>query len=79
MDAEALQRRAGLIGHSRAELVGEIGRSRLFREEIEVDVLGKRRPVTGFRHELVGKFLASRPVREVLATPDEERRRTPAA
>ena len=57
-----------------AEIVGAIGRSRLFREETETDVLGKRRPVTGFRHELVGKFLASRHVREVLATPGDERR-----
>jgi hypothetical protein len=57
-----------------AEIVGAIGRSRLFREETEVNVLGKRRPVTGFRHELVGKFLASRHVREVLGTPGDERR-----
>jgi hypothetical protein len=57
-----------------ADVVGAIGRSRLFREETEVGVLGKRSPVTGFRHELVGKFLASRHVREVLATPRDERR-----
>ncbi len=37
-----------------------IWKSRLFKEETEVDVLGKRRPVIGFRHELIGKFLASR-------------------
>jgi hypothetical protein len=72
--------RAELVSHdafsdeAMADVVGAIGRSRLFREETEVDVLGRRRPVTGFRHELVGKFLASRHVREVLAMPGDERR-----
>jgi hypothetical protein len=40
--------------------------SRLFRREVERDVLGKARPVTGFRHELIGKFLAARHVRRLI-------------
>jgi hypothetical protein len=30
------------------------------------DVLGKEQPVTGFRHELIGKFLAARHVRRII-------------
>jgi len=40
--------------------------SRLFRREVERNVLGKEQPVTGFRHELIGKFLAARQVRRII-------------
>lgn len=57
-----------------ARLEAAIGRSRMFRQEELIDVLGRRQPATGLRHELVGKFLASRHVREVLLGPDDDRR-----
>ena len=50
----------GQVRKRLSEVAGAIWKSRLFKEESEVDVLGKRRPVIGFRHELIGKFLASR-------------------
>jgi hypothetical protein len=44
--------------------------SQLFRREVERDVLGKEQPVTGFRHELIGKFLAARHVRRMIITDE---------
>jgi hypothetical protein len=49
-----------------AKIVGALQASRLFRREAERDVLGKEQPVTGFRHELIGRFLASRHVRRMI-------------
>jgi len=49
-----------------AKVMQAIQASRLFRREVERDVLGKEQPVTGFRHELIGKFLAARHVRHII-------------
>jgi ligand-binding sensor domain-containing protein len=48
-------------------IIRAIEASGLFITEMKRDVLGKERPVTGFRHELIGKFLASRHVRRSIA------------
>lgn len=69
-----LNERDAFTSETMDEVEAVIGKSRLFRREEMVDVLGQRRPVTGFRHELVGKFLASRHIREVLFGPDREQR-----
>jgi hypothetical protein len=49
-----------------AKIVNTVQASRLFRREMERDILGKEQPVTGFRHELIGKFLAARHVRRAI-------------
>jgi ligand-binding sensor domain-containing protein len=49
-----------------AKVINAIRSSRLFRQELERDILGKEQPVTGFRHELIGKFLAARHVRRII-------------
>jgi hypothetical protein len=49
-----------------AKIVQAMHASRLFRREAERNVLGKEQPVTGFRHELIGKFLAARHVRRII-------------
>jgi len=51
-------------GDAVANVMQRIQASALFCKEMERDVLGKEQPVTGFRHELIGKFLASRHVRQ---------------
>jgi hypothetical protein len=48
------------------KIVNVMQASRLFRRETERDVLGREQPVTGFRHELIGKFLAARHVRRMI-------------
>jgi hypothetical protein len=53
-------------GDAVAKIVNATHASRLFRKEVERDVLGKEQPVTGFRHELIGKFLAARHVRRMI-------------
>ncbi|HJT15524.1 MAG TPA: hypothetical protein VJ790_23075, partial [Dongiaceae bacterium] len=45
------------------DLMDRISRSNLFREETAINLLGQATPVIGFRHELIGKFLASRHLR----------------
>ena len=45
------------------DLMDRISRSNLFREESAINLLGQATPVIGFRHELIGKFLASRHLR----------------
>jgi hypothetical protein len=42
--------------------------SRMFRKETERDVLGKPREVIGFRHELIGRFLAARYLHRAICT-----------
>jgi hypothetical protein len=54
-------------GDDVASIVQAIQASRLFRNEVQRDVLGKRQPVTGFSHELIGKFLAARHLRRAIA------------
>jgi hypothetical protein len=49
-----------------AKVLRAMQASRLFRKESERDVLGKEREVLGFRHELIGKFLASRHLHQLL-------------
>jgi len=53
-------------GDGVGRIVKAMQASRLFRGEVERDVLGKEQPVTGFRHELIGKFLAARHVRRMI-------------
>jgi hypothetical protein len=53
-------------GDAVAKIVNAMHASRLFQKEVERDVLGKGQPVTGFRHELIGKFLAARHVRRII-------------
>jgi hypothetical protein len=50
-----------------AKVVQAVQASRLFRREMERNILGLEQPVTGFRHELIGKFLAARHVRRIIA------------
>jgi hypothetical protein len=45
--------------------------SRLFTQERERDVLGQETFVIGFRHELIGKFLAARHVRRAIISDQE--------
>jgi hypothetical protein len=45
--------------------------SRLFTQERERNVLGQETFVTGFRHELIGKFLAARHVRRAIMADQE--------
>src|ERR1019366_686026 len=54
-------------GDAVAKIMQAMQASRLFRREVERDVLGKEQPVIGFRHELIGKFLAARHVRRMNA------------
>jgi hypothetical protein len=65
-------------GSANSEMVSTVidalKRSRLFVEEAERDVLGRMKPVIGFRHELIGKFLASRHVRGRLNQGSKEDR-----
>ena len=49
-----------------ARIVNAIHASRLFRREMERDILGREQLVTGFRHELIGKFLAARHIRHAI-------------
>jgi ligand-binding sensor domain-containing protein len=49
-----------------ASIVQALQASRLFRNEVQRDVLGKQQPVTGFSHELIGKFLAARHLRRAI-------------
>ena len=49
-----------------AKVMQAIQASRLFRREVERNILGREQPVTGFRHELIGKFLAARHVRSMI-------------
>ncbi len=49
-----------------AKILRAMQSSRLFRKELERDVLGKQREVLGFRHALIGKFLASRHLHQLL-------------
>src|ERR1019366_8021728 len=53
-------------GDAVAKIVKAMQAGRLFRRELERDVLGKQQPVTGFRHELIGKVLAARHVRRMI-------------
>jgi ligand-binding sensor domain-containing protein len=53
-------------GDAVAKIMQAIQASRLFRREVERDVLGQEKPVNGFRHELIGKFLAARHVRRMI-------------
>jgi hypothetical protein len=41
--------------------------SQLFRTEVKRDILGREQPLTGFSHELIGKFLAARHLRRFIA------------
>ena len=54
------------------DLMGRISRSNLFREEIAINLLGQATPVIGFRHELIGKFLASRHIRPAIEQRKQE-------
>lgn len=54
-------------GDALATVIAAIQASGLFITEVQRDVLGKERSATGFRHELIGKFLASRHVRRSIA------------
>jgi hypothetical protein len=47
-------------------IVKVIQASRLFRNEVTRDILGREQSLTGFRHELIGKFLAARFLRRVI-------------
>jgi ligand-binding sensor domain-containing protein len=47
-------------------IVNAIRASRLFRDELQRDILGRDQPLTGFRHELIGKFLAARHIRRLI-------------
>lgn len=47
-----------------------VRRSRLFREDIAHDRLGRTEPVLAFDHELIGAFLAARHVRAALTGPE---------
>jgi hypothetical protein len=49
-----------------------VRRSRLFREVVAVDQLGRPQPVLSFDHELIGAFLAARHVRSALSGPNRE-------
>jgi len=40
--------------------------SQLFRTEVKRDILGREQPLTGFSHELIGKFLAARHLRRLI-------------
>jgi len=53
------------------EVAEKIRASRLFRQKSERSVLGRNEPVVTFRHELIGKFLASRGLRRDLERGDE--------
>jgi ligand-binding sensor domain-containing protein len=53
-------------GDAVTAIVRAIGASGLFVNEAQRDILGKERLVTGFRHELIGKFLAARHVRRAM-------------
>jgi ligand-binding sensor domain-containing protein len=48
------------------DLMDRISRSSLFREETAINLLGQATPVIGFRHELIGKFLAARHLRPAI-------------
>jgi len=62
---------SAVSGDAVAKIMQAMQASRLFRREVERDVLGREQPVTGFRHELIGKFLAARHVRhQVQQGPD---------
>jgi ligand-binding sensor domain-containing protein len=52
-----------------AAIVQGVQRSRMFRQEKERLPLGLTRPVMSFGHELLGKFLASRHLRDLLSDP----------
>jgi ligand-binding sensor domain-containing protein len=54
------------IGDAVGRVMQAMQASRLFRKELVRDALGKEEPVTGFSHELIGKFLASRHVRRMI-------------
>src|SRR5262249_23931701 len=53
-------------GDAVTKVMQKMQASRLFRREVVRDVLGKEQPVTGFSHELIGKFLAARHVRRMI-------------
>jgi hypothetical protein len=59
-------------GDAVAKIMQAIQASRLFRREVERDVLGQEKPVNGFRHELIGKFLAARHVRRMIGQGSKE-------
>ena len=59
-------------GDAVADVVQAMQASRLFRPETERNVLGKQTPVIGFRHELIGKFLAARHVRRAVMQGKEK-------
>jgi hypothetical protein len=46
-----------------ATIAAAVHASQLFRSEVRRDILGREQPLTGFSHELIGKFLASRYLR----------------
>jgi len=48
-------------------LFRSIRASRLFRTEVKRDILGREQSLTGFSHELIGKFLAARYLRRSIA------------
>jgi len=50
-----------------ATIIKAVKASRLFRDEAKRDILGIEQPLTGFRHELIGKFLAARYLRRLIA------------
>jgi ligand-binding sensor domain-containing protein len=53
-------------GEAVAKIMQALRSSRLFRTELESNVLARNQPVTGFRHELIGKFLAARHVHRAI-------------
>jgi len=67
-----MQARGGDQKQRLNELMDRIARSSLFREETAINLLGQATPVIGFRHELIGKFLASRHLRPAIEQRNRE-------
>ena len=56
----------GVTADGVATIVKAIQASRLLHHiEMKRDILGREQPLTGFSHELIGKFLATRHLRRV--------------
>ena len=56
-----------------SSVIAVVRRSRLFREVVAIDQLGRPQAVLTFDHELIGAFLAARFVRSALSGPQRER------
>jgi hypothetical protein len=58
--------------NSAETIVKAVQASRLFAQERERNILGREILVTGFRHELIGKFLAARHIRRAIINDANE-------